>query len=73
MPPSRSTSGNCFSSDAVLRESALYVSTNKGIVSLTGSVPTYDAREDAEKLAISVDDVVSVEQQNFRSIFQLEV
>lgn len=49
-----------FRSDAVLRESSLYVDTNKGIVTLTGSVPTYEAREDAEKLAISVNDVVSV-------------
>lgn len=50
-------------SDAVLREAAVYVSTDKGIVTLSGSVPTYEAREDAEKLAISVDDVVSVENR----------
>ena len=49
--------------DAVLRESTVYVNTNNGIVRLSGSVPTYEAREDAEKLAISVDDVVSVENK----------
>lgn len=52
-----------FKSDAVLRESAVYVDTKNSIATLSGSVPTHKAREDAEKLAISVNDVVSVENR----------
>ncbi len=52
-----------FARDAVLREAGLAVSARNGIVRISGSVPSYGAREQAEKLAISTDGVSSVENR----------
>lgn len=52
-----------FAGDTVLRDTMVSVRCNNGLVTLSGSVPTYQAREDAEKLALSINDVKSVENR----------
>jgi osmotically-inducible protein OsmY len=52
-----------YARDAVLREAQVNVYTRSGVVRISGSVPTYEAREKAEKLAISTDGVTSVENR----------
>jgi osmotically-inducible protein OsmY len=52
-----------YAAHAVLSESGIQVSTRNSVVRLSGSVPTYKAREDAEKLAISTSGVANVENR----------
>lgn len=52
-----------FAADSVLRDARVYVNCKNGMVRLSGSVPSYRAREDAEKLAISIDGVKSVDNK----------
>ena len=52
-----------YASDAVLSESGIFVSTQQGMVRISGSVPSYNAREKAEKLAISTDGVTGVDNR----------
>jgi len=52
-----------YARHAVLSESGIHVSTRNGVVRLSGSVPTYKTREDAEKLAISTSGVANVENR----------
>ena len=52
-----------FAADAELGKHAIYVSTSAGMVRISGSVPTYDARESAEKLAMATDGVKAVDNK----------
>jgi len=52
-----------YAGHRTLRDARVYVSSKGGIVHISGSVPTYEAREDAEKLAISINGVKSVENR----------
>jgi len=49
-----------YAADPMLAKSAITVSTSAGLVTLTGNVPTYAARESAEKLAMSTSGVKGV-------------
>ena len=52
-----------FSADAELSKHVIYVRTSAGMVRISGSVPSYDAREGAEKLAIATDGVKAVDNK----------
>ena len=52
-----------YAADPVIGELALSVSTAGGMVTLSGSAPTYAARETAEKLAMATDGVKAVDNQ----------
>lgn len=49
-----------YAADPMLANSAITVSTSAGLVTLTGKVPTYAARESAEKLAMATSGVKGV-------------
>ncbi len=52
-----------FAADAELSQQMIYVSTKAGMVRLSGSVSSYAARENAEKLALATDRVRAVENK----------
>jgi osmotically-inducible protein OsmY len=52
-----------FAADAELSKPVIYVSTSAGMVRLSGSVASYAARENAEKLAMATDGVKAVENK----------
>jgi osmotically-inducible protein OsmY len=52
-----------FSSDPVLGDGTVYVKSTNAMVRLSGSVPSYEAREKAEKLAMATDGVAGVENK----------
>ena len=52
-----------FAADADLGKQTIYVSTNAGMVRLSGSVASYAARENAEKLTMATDGVKAVENK----------
>ena len=52
-----------YARDAVLREAGISVTTRQGLVRISGSVPSYGAREKAEKLAISTNGVTGVDNR----------
>ena len=54
---------SAFAADPVLGQQTIYVSTKVGMVRMSGSVPSYDIREKAEKLAMATDGVTAVENK----------
>jgi hypothetical protein len=52
-----------IAADAELGEQVIYVSANAGMVRLSGSVASYAARENAEKIAMATDGVKAVENK----------
>lgn len=52
-----------FAVDPTLSKLGLDVSASGGMVTLSGAVPTYAARESAEKLAMATDGVKAVDNQ----------
>jgi osmotically-inducible protein OsmY len=52
-----------FAADPVLTNFAVKASAVSGLVTLSGKVSTYAARESAEKLAIATDGVKAVDNQ----------
>ena len=52
-----------MAADPVLAKFALKVSAAAGLVTLSGKVPSYAARESAEKLAMATDGVKAVDNQ----------
>jgi len=52
-----------LAADAELSKRTIYVSTSAGMVRLSGSVATYAARENAEKLTMAIDGVKAVENK----------
>jgi len=54
---------SAFAADAELGKQTIYVSTKAGMVRISGSVSSYDARENAEKLAMATDGVKAVENK----------
>jgi osmotically-inducible protein OsmY len=54
---------SAFAADAELGKQTIYVSTSAGMVRISGSVPSYEIRENAEKLAMATDGVNAVENK----------
>jgi osmotically-inducible protein OsmY len=52
-----------FAADAELGRHAISVHTKAGMVTISGSVPSYKTRESAEKLAMATDGVKAVENK----------
>lgn len=52
-----------FAADAELGRHALSVHTKAGLVTISGSVPSYKTRENAEKLAMATNGVKAVENR----------
>ena len=52
-----------YAADSVMRQFAVGVRSNGGMVTLSGTVPSYSARETAEKLAMATDGVKAVDNQ----------
>ena len=52
-----------FAADAELGKHAITVNTKAGMVRISGSVPSYETRENAEKLAMTTDGVKAVENK----------
>lgn len=52
-----------FAADPELGKLTIYVSTKAGMVRVSGSVPSYETREKAEKLAMATDGVNAVENK----------
>ena len=52
-----------FAADSLVRDSEVGVQTSGAMVTLSGTVTSYAAREAAEKLAISTDGVKAVDNQ----------
>jgi hyperosmotically inducible protein len=52
-----------FAADAELARHAIGVNTKAGMVTISGSVPSYGTRENAEKLAIATDGVKAVDNE----------
>ena len=52
-----------FAADSELGRHAIGVNTKAGMVTISGSVPNYGARENAEKLAIATDGVKAVDNR----------
>jgi hyperosmotically inducible protein len=52
-----------FSADAELGRHTIGVHTKAGMVTISGSVPSYGTRENAEKLAIATDGVKAVDNK----------
>jgi len=52
-----------FAADAELGRHAIGVNTKAGMVTISGTVPSYKTREDAEKLAMATDGVKAVENR----------
>ena len=52
-----------FAADAELGRHAIGVHTKAGMVTISGSVPSYGTRESAEKLAIATDGVKAVDNK----------
>lgn len=52
-----------FAADPALAQLAIGVTSSAGKVTLSGSVPTYAARESAEKLAIAAEGVKAVDNR----------
>ena len=52
-----------FAADAELGGQVIYVSASAGMVRLSGSVASYAARENAEKIAMATDGVKAVENK----------
>jgi osmotically-inducible protein OsmY len=52
-----------IAADAALGKETIYVSCRAGMVRISGSVSSYDAREKAEKLAMATDGVKAVDNK----------
>ena len=52
-----------YAADAELGKYAIGVNTKAGMVTISGSVPNYGTRENAEKLAIATDGVKAVDNK----------
>lgn len=52
-----------FNYDSLVSQGDVDVRSSRGMVTLSGTVPTYSARERAERLAISVDGVKGIDNE----------